>query len=44
MTPDFECGMIVGGGEVFLATIIFAVGWWCGLIFGKVNNKVNSII
>ncbi|ARW47560.1 MULTISPECIES: hypothetical protein [Acetobacter] len=27
MTPDFECGMIVGGGGVFLATIIFAVGW-----------------
>ncbi|MFT8944834.1 MAG: hypothetical protein ABF931_11675 [Acetobacter pasteurianus] len=27
MTPDFECGMIVGGGGVFLAIIIFAVGW-----------------
>ncbi|ARW09922.1 hypothetical protein [Acetobacter ascendens] len=27
MTPDFECGMIVGGGGMFLATIVFAVGW-----------------
>ncbi|GCD74019.1 hypothetical protein NBRC3299_0311 [Acetobacter pasteurianus NBRC 3299] len=27
MTPDFECGMIVGGGGMFLATIVFAVVW-----------------
>ncbi|WP_280114346.1 hypothetical protein [Acetobacter oryzoeni] len=27
MMPDFECGMIVGGGGVFFATIILAVGW-----------------
>ncbi|ARW47888.1 MULTISPECIES: hypothetical protein [Acetobacter] len=27
MTPDFECGMIVGGGGVFFATIILVVGW-----------------
>ena len=27
MTPDFECGMIVGGGGTLLATIALAVGW-----------------
>ncbi|GCD48781.1 hypothetical protein SRCM100623_00738 [Acetobacter pasteurianus] len=27
MIPDFECGMIVGGVGVFLATIILVMGW-----------------
>lgn len=27
MTPDFECGMLVGGVGMFFATIILVIGW-----------------
>lgn len=27
MTPDFECGMVFGGGGTFLAAIILVIGW-----------------
>ena len=39
MTPEFETGMVFGGGAVGLAIVILAAGWRILVVWSRMRGK-----
>lgn len=42
MTPEFETGMVFGGGAVGLAIVILAAGWRILVVWFVANDRTTS--